>query len=352
MSIYPGNPALGDEVKQRIMVTYEQSLELAERGRREEALLGCDFVLELDPQFAPARALRDRLVGAATAAPALPDLEAEKVEDRPGSPPVPAGEAWSGSPPAADLPEESFEALFDLDALDLLDLDEQPAAPPLAAAVRERLEAPDYREALDRAGAEPEAIAADPEAARIAAAAQARLEAQPYVESFLKEAGTALRAGDGERARMMLDKARSLDPGHPLLADLDAAASAGEEAERSGTAEGADAAEGANAAEGVEGADAAEGAEPAEVLGGFELPEPLASEEAPLTAANPPAAAGGDGRIGELLAEGQGAADRGDYQGAIDSWSRIFLIDVDHEEAARRIEEARRSKAEREREVE
>jgi tetratricopeptide (TPR) repeat protein len=61
---------------------------------------------------------------------------------------------------------------------------------------------------------------------------------------------------------------------------------------------------------------------------------------------------GGDGRIPELLAEGQGAAERGDYQGAIDAWSRIFLIDVDHEEAARRIEEARRLKAEREREVE
>ena len=65
-------------------------------------------------------------------------------------------------------------------------------------------------------------------------------------------------------------------------------------------------------------------------------------------------AGGGEnaGRIPELLAEGQGAFERGEFQAAIDAWSRIFLIDIDHHEAARRIEQARQLKAEREREVE
>ena len=57
-------------------------------------------------------------------------------------------------------------------------------------------------------------------------------------------------------------------------------------------------------------------------------------------------------RISELLEEGQGAFDAGEYQSAIDSWSRVFLIDIDHSEANRRIEQARRVAAEAERQVE
>jgi tetratricopeptide (TPR) repeat protein len=57
-------------------------------------------------------------------------------------------------------------------------------------------------------------------------------------------------------------------------------------------------------------------------------------------------------RIDDLLAEGQQAFDGGEYQGAIDAWSRIFLIDIDHAEANQRIEEARKLKAEADRKVE
>ncbi|HET9766805.1 MAG TPA: tetratricopeptide repeat protein, partial [Thermoanaerobaculia bacterium] len=74
------------------------------------------------------------------------------------------------------------------------------------------------------------------------------------------------------------------------------------------------------------------------------------------TAVTIPAAAGGasdpDPRIAELLDEGQAQFARGELQGAIDAWSRIFLIDIDHAEAARRIDQARNAKAEHERQVE
>ena len=336
MSIYPGNPSLGDEVKQRILVTYQQSLDLAERGRREEALLGCDFVLELDPQFAPARTLRERLANGGPEPPAVGAAEtAAEPEQEPWSEPEPeAPPADSGS--AGERLEESFEGLFGFDATELPELEEspafaavpEPAAPPPASgqAFRERLEARDYRGVLDLAAQERDAVTADPELAGLVETAQARLEALPYVESFLKEAGTAVRAGDPERARLMLEKARSLDPGHPLLADLEGALSAGAEAVA------------APEAPAVPEAGEVPAAEEPELLGGYELGS---ADDA-----------GGEGRIGELLREGQEAADRGDLQGAIDAWSRIFLIDVDHEEAARRIEGARRVKAEREREVE
>ena len=57
------------------------------------------------------------------------------------------------------------------------------------------------------------------------------------------------------------------------------------------------------------------------------------------------------GRVDELLAEGQVHFDAGDHQAAIDAWSRIFLVDIDHKEAARRIETARKLKDEVSRQV-
>ena len=58
---YSGNPSLSSEVKQRLLSTFEQTLELARNGNRQEGLLGCDFVLRMDPQFEPARVLQERL---------------------------------------------------------------------------------------------------------------------------------------------------------------------------------------------------------------------------------------------------------------------------------------------------
>ena len=59
-----------------------------------------------------------------------------------------------------------------------------------------------------------------------------------------------------------------------------------------------------------------------------------------------------DGRISALMEEGQAAFDAGEYQTAIDAWSRVFLIDLDHTGASEKVEEARRLMAEREREAE
>src|SRR5947209_20065002 len=58
---YSGNPSLSSDVRQRILSTFEQTLELARDGNRQEALLGCDFVLRMDPQFEPAHVLQERL---------------------------------------------------------------------------------------------------------------------------------------------------------------------------------------------------------------------------------------------------------------------------------------------------
>lgn len=84
----------------------------------------------------------------------------------------------------------------------------------------------------------------------------------------------------------------------------------------------------------------------------FPNPEPPAGPSVYTTGFADDGSTDGGNRIRELLNEGQGLFERGEYQNAIDVWSRIFLIDIENQEASRRIEEARGKKAERERQAE
>src|SRR5262249_24502802 len=43
--------------------TFRHTLSLAQEGRNEEALLGCDFILKMDTRFVPARRLPEALRG-------------------------------------------------------------------------------------------------------------------------------------------------------------------------------------------------------------------------------------------------------------------------------------------------
>ncbi len=295
---YPGNPSLSAEVQQRILTTYRQSLTSAESGNRDEALLGCDFVLRLDPEFTAARKLQQML--------------------------------------STERPPEVYRDL--ISALDSGNFD---AGEGYHEMFREMIEQRRFAEILNAAERDKRLIESDPELHEIVEQAQARYEADPYVSKFAEAADVARRNGDPVEARRLLDKARSLDPTHPRVAEV-AASFVGTNA--------------APPAEGGAGAvdpsldlpeldfsfdelpDAAEAG----------LEEPPAAAEEPLE--RPPEET--SGRIVELLDEGQAAFDRGEYQSAIDAWSRIFLIDIDHEEAARKIERARQLKSERERETE
>src|SRR5262249_20124515 len=57
-------------------------------------------------------------------------------------------------------------------------------------------------------------------------------------------------------------------------------------------------------------------------------------------------------KIEHYLADADKAFDAGDYQSAIDLWSRIFLIDVTNEEASQRIEKAKAKRRESDSKVE
>lgn len=350
---YPGDPALASDVKQRILTTFQQTLELASKGSRQEALLGCDFILRLDPQFGPARTLQ-QLVQAGRSGPQLAALfggVAPAPAAPPAVPPMSPGSSV-GEPPI-------FE---DLD-LDLPEDDAVPAAPSsvrsdsqlrdrLARLLAERR----FGDVISEADQDKRALAADPQLRQIVEQAHARLEAAPYVKTFADSARQALQAGEKEEAERLMRKARVLDPDHPDLLALDEAQKFYSDPSRTMGAR----------RRGIEMEEESEAevSEPSPKQD-LELPEVdfsfagMAQDDYSLSGAD---TEGGEGtsatsgehsvRIEELLDAGQSACDRGEFQAAIDAWSRIFLIDIDHQEAARRIEQARQLKAEREREIE
>jgi tetratricopeptide (TPR) repeat protein len=310
---YSGNSSLSSEVKQRILSTFEQTLELARDGNRQEALLGCDFVLRMDPRFEPARVLQERLRTSTGPVP-VQDLQEEKA---------------AAADPFADLESLSFDLPELLPA-------SLPHLPGVDGALRGELQSlldqRKFQDLMTRAQKEQAAIAADPELQRIAGTAQERMEAEPYVEKFLAAARQALQAGQTDEVGRLLDKARALDPSHPGVAEIEQARGASPVAHW--TASGP----------------AAAPAPPAPPE--FVIPPPLQTSAVPTSLPFGGGDSESDRRIRELLDEGQAAFNAGDPQGAIDAWSRIFLIDIDHQEASRRIEGARKLKAESERQVE
>jgi tetratricopeptide (TPR) repeat protein len=363
---YPGNQSLASDVQQRIRSTFEHTLGLAEKGSRQEALLGCDFVLRMDPLFEPARRLQERLEG--TSGPlAVEDL-------RRGQSPM------SSTAPAAPTPPAAPDTLWtDLDGLasELPDLPD-PHASPGPAALRAEFESllaeRRFQELQLRAQQEVPAVNADLELQHLERLAQERLEAGPYVSKFLLSARDAMRAGNTSEGNRLLDKARALDPTHPGIAELSPPGRRESGAATAATAAGASAGQGSVAA-GAAGAPAAASFAAAALAPGAAGPslappppgalgpqpapaglamQPSWSSPAAPAAASSPAGADNESerRIRQLLDEGQSALDGGDPQAAIDAWSRIFLIDIDHQEAAHRIDGARRIKAERDRQVE
>jgi len=97
MNPYAGSPALALEAREKVLETFRHTLALAQKGKNEEALLGCDFLLKMDARFAPARGLLEMLRGVAPGAP----VDVDRFSDYLGV--ESAGEALSESAP--ELPE-------------------------------------------------------------------------------------------------------------------------------------------------------------------------------------------------------------------------------------------------------
>lgn len=122
MSSYAGSPALAPEARAKVLQTFRHTLVLAQKGKNEEALLGCDFLLKMDARFAPARSLLEVLRGVAPGTPvnverfadylgvesageALPDSAHDLPQAFPSGPATPVPPA----PPASGLDDLVFD---------------------------------------------------------------------------------------------------------------------------------------------------------------------------------------------------------------------------------------------------
>jgi|GEM_PF-3169431 len=145
--------------------------------------------------------------------------------------------------------------------------------------------------------------------------AQEKLEAEPFVQNFINSGRSLFDSGLYNEAISQWEKVRSIDPEYP---DLDRLIN--------------------NARHGL-GSDATPASEPL-----FDLESPPGME--------PQAVSEGFGfvsdsdRIRQLLEEGDRFYNNEEFQSAIEVWSEIFMLDVNHPEALERIEKARTAASE------
>ncbi len=372
---YPGNPSLPKEIRDKILSTFRHTLNLFKEGKTDDCVIGCDFILKMDPRFAPARQLM------------------EKAKN-----------------PAAPVDVGTLEAIVALtptrqERVASVEVDK------LLVRAAESLNARDFEAAIAAAEQVLQALPGNSDAGAILEKARRRKDAGPQIEVARQRAMMALEVHHPAEARAALQKMRSIDPDHPSVALL-------ERRLTSEAAAPAEVGESTNPDLALSQPEPSAAPMPAPEEGGLgdlsldslSLDEPVASpavapppklragdpatgplslrefrsaappsevdaggpssmwsktpaEEAPATADGYPAAfsAGAAARepeppspqqeIDELLSRGDDAARAGNRQQAIEIWSRIFLIDINNSEAVGRIENARQEMAEGNRRV-
>ncbi|HYB24152.1 MAG TPA: hypothetical protein VED41_10165 [Solirubrobacteraceae bacterium] len=363
---YAGDPNLDQKVRQRILTAFAEAVRLYREGHNEESRTILRSINDVDPRFSPAQRLEQAI--------------------------------------AAGAPVDLGQLIGEVTAQSAVEVDGT------LAKARQALSQRDYAGAATLAQAILRELPGHAEARQIAVEAQARQRAAGDVEAHLSRARQALDAGLADEARGFLRLAQNAQADHPEIPALErrlqlAAKPLAVEAEPDfefevfeptapptarpampspvvpplpvPTVPAPGVPRAASAAQPAAGPPPSSppavvppvpavpppptrspsGATPPvspgfafDAGGGvpameFESPgEPLPSPAGAPSAPEDPLA-----RIQSLLDQGQGEFDRGDYHAAIDTWSRIYLIDAHHPEAERRIEQARSRKEEAER---
>jgi len=377
---YPGNPSLPREVRDKILSTFRHTLNLYKEGKADDCVIGCDFILKMDPRFAPARQLMEKAKNPAAG------VDVGSLE----------------SIVAATPTRQERVASIDSDRL--------------LVRAAESLNARDFDAAIASAEQVLKVLPGNQDAGAVLEQARQRKNAQPQLESMRQRAMAAFEGGRPAEARAALDKMRLLDPEHPGVALLErrlaaepAAAAASEIGESTNPGlelaeipdmAPADAEPVAPSSDGLDhlsldslslddpssayvpppkamgdssGPLSFGGNSPADHFGSS--PEPGSppnlwtdgpSEESPasgfgLSGFEEPASESHfsaaapepspQQEVESLLAKGDDAARVGNRQQAIEIWSRIFLIDINNSEAVGRIEAARKEMAEGNRRV-
>ena len=334
MNSYPGNASLATAVKDRVVSTFEQTLALYRQGRKDEVVAGCNLILQMDPLFDPARRLLEKAQN--------PDLA------------IDVNRLMGGADAMADaraaMEARDFERVIQI-TTDILTNDLM-----------------------------------NDEARVLSDQAREKIEAAPFVDQFVRKCQQHMASGNVAAAKGDLEKARALDPDHPGIAQIEAMINGAPAAPAAppafdassfvvdtpsspatrGTAQASDFGftfeEEKNSGSGG-GFDSFSFDTPPAAAAGFSFDSPAITPEAP----PPPAKEGTEfdfstasietspddqKKIDQYLAEGDRAFASGDYQQAIDHWSRIFLIDVTNDAASERIEKAKGKRREIEQRLE
>lgn len=334
---YPGNPSLSSAVKDRVVSTFQQTLALYHQGRTEEVVAGCTLILQMDPMFDPARKLFDK-----TRNPGLP-IDVDGL-----------------------IPTDGRSAMQQ---------------------AREAMAARDFQRVVHLTTEILTNDLLNDEARILGDEAREKLESGPFVEQFTRRSDQQIAAGNFAAAKMDLEKARALDPTHPevvriakLLAARDSAPAQAAAPPPSFVVDNPSSApSGRSTAQAADFGFAFEEEKPTEVsFANFSFDTPATTDapfsgfsfdgpsSAPATPAAGPTPAGefdfatasvvtnadDQKKIEQYLSDGDRAFSGGDYQQAIDLWSRIFLIDVTNDEASERIERAKAKRRELEQKVE
>ena len=182
---YPGNPSLPREVREKILSTFRHTLNLYHEGKTDDCVIGCDFILKMDPRFSPARRLMDKAKNPRA------DVDVAELEALVATTPT-RQERVGGAQPDRLLVRavESYNAR-DFDAA-------------IAAAEGVLAVLPGNRDALE-----------------ILDKAASKKSAQPLFDASRQRGLAALEAGRLGDAKQELDRMRGLDPDHPAVGLLE-----------------------------------------------------------------------------------------------------------------------------------
>jgi len=370
--LYPGNPSLPREVRDKILSTFKHTISLYHEGKVDDCVIGCDFILKMDPRFSPARRLLEKSKNPAA------DVDLIELEAIVATTP-----ARAQRPSAADAEKLLVRAV-------------------------ESFNAREFDACIQVAEQVLMALPGNVHAADLIEKARYKKKVQGDFEASRTRALALLDARRYPDAAVELDRMRSLDAEHPAVSLLErrieqarartnSSAGAGAAADSglggmmdfSEPGGGPAASEPALSFQSPEGSPApatgsldslsldslsldgsstavpapadfaatrrapldlgagprSEPGSPPDLWGAAEGPDLSAPESGPAvtpsTRSAADEAAKGERDIALLLKQGDEAAARGDYEGAIEIWSRIFLIDINSVEAVTRIEKAR-----------
>ena len=202
---YPGNESLSADIRDRILETFRQTLDLTGGGSRQEAQLGCDFVLRLDPLFEPARTLQDRLKAGGD------DIEVDDLRE--------AIAAAGSEKPTSQAPDPSEMELTDLGAaaepVAALDSESERRIQQLLDEGRAAFDKVEYQAAIDSWSRIFLIDIDHPEAnQRIELARKLKAEVERKIEEALHEGIAQMDRGALDEARQHFNRVLELHPRH------------------------------------------------------------------------------------------------------------------------------------------